>query len=101
MNPARVRRAYVRVLTDLPNVGQATAADLRLLGIEHPQQLLGRDPWEMYETLCRMTGQRHDPCVIDVFLSVVDFVEEGEAHPWWHYTTQRKLQQALREATDL
>lgn len=90
MNPAKVQRTQVRWLTDLPNVGAATAADLRLLGIETPQQLVGRDAWELYELLCRQTGVRHDPCVIDVFLSITDFMHGGEPQPWWNYTAQRK-----------
>lgn len=92
MNPAKVQRRRVRELIDLPNVGAATAADLRRLGIETPQQLIGRDAWELYESLCRKTGVRHDPCVIDVFLSITDFMQGGEAKPWWHYTAQRKAQ---------
>ncbi|MBS0227856.1 MAG: helix-hairpin-helix domain-containing protein [Proteobacteria bacterium] len=94
MNPAKVRREAVRALTDLPNIGPACAKDLRLLGIEHPEQLVGRDAWDMYEVLCRLTGVRHDPCVIDVFLSIVDFMQGSEARPWWHYTDQRKSRRA-------
>lgn len=94
MNPAKVQRRRVRVLTDLPNVGAATAADLRLLDIETPQQLLGRDAWDMYASLCRLTGVRHDPCVIDVFLSITDFMQGGEPQPWWNYTAQRKVKTA-------
>ena len=92
MNPARVRREAVRMLTDLPNVGPATAGDLRLLGIDTPPQLVGRDAWALYAELCLITQQQHDPCVIDVFLSITDFMHGGEARPWWHYTAQRKAQ---------
>ena len=95
MNPAKVQRTQVRLLTDLPNVGAAIAGDLRLLGIETPQQLVGRDAWELYESLCRKTGLRHDPCVIDVFLSITDFMQGGEPQPWWHYTDQRKARAAV------
>jgi len=90
MNPAKVRREAVRTLTDLPNIGPACAADLRLLGIDAPQDLLGRNAWDMYAELCLLTGQQHDPCVIDVFLSITDFMAGGEPKPWWHYTAQRK-----------
>ena len=100
MNPMRVARAQVRVLTDLPNVGAATAADLRVLGIETPAQLTGRDAWAMYTQLCTITGVRHDPCVIDVFLSLVDFANGEQPQPWWHYTAQRKTQQAIRGVKD-
>lgn len=90
MNPDEVQRERVRVLTDLPNVGAATAADLRLLGIDTPAQLLGRSPFEMYEALCTLTGQRHDPCVIDVFMSITRFMAGEPPRPWWDYTEERK-----------
>ncbi len=88
--PARSARRTIERLEDLPNVGPATAEDLRRLGIQRPAQLAGRDPYAMYETLCRRTGQRHDPCVIDVFVSIVRFVDGGPARPWWAYTAERK-----------
>ena len=96
MNPARVRRDAVRTLTDLPNVGPATAADLRLLGIERPGQLVGRDPVQLYDDLCWVTGVRHDPCVIDVLVSITAFLAGDEPNPWWAYTAQRKTVQRKR-----
>jgi hypothetical protein len=90
MNPDKVRRENVKRLTDLPNIGPASAADLRVLGIEEPHQLIGRCPFEMYEALCEKTGMRHDPCVIDVFLSVTRFMNGDDPRPWWEYTSERK-----------
>ncbi|QDZ89553.1 helix-hairpin-helix domain-containing protein [Shewanella decolorationis] len=89
MNPAKVVRAKVKQLTDLPNIGKASAADLRLLGIETPVQLLGQNPYQMYRTLCDKTGQRHDPCVLDVFLSITRFMAGDDPKPWWYYTEER------------
>lgn len=90
MNPARVVRSKVSALTDLPNIGPAMAKDLERLGIHLPEQLTGRDPYALYDTLCALTGQRHDPCVIDVFISVTRFMDGDAARPWWHYTAERK-----------
>ena len=90
MNPHKVDRTRVGQLTDLPNVGEATAADLRLLGFDSPEQLAGESPFEMYERLCRKTGQRHDPCVIDVFMSVTQFMDGKPPRPWWEFTETRK-----------
>src|SRR5579862_9551837 len=42
-------------LEDLPNVGPAIAADLRRLGIATPAELPGRDPYALYDDLCRIT----------------------------------------------
>ena len=83
-------REDVATLTDIPNVGLATARDLRRLGIEEPGQLRGRDPFELYDRLCNLTGRRHDPCVIDVFIAAVRFIEGAPATPWWEYTPERK-----------
>ncbi len=91
MNPQRVDRTRIRTLTDLPNVGKATAADLQLLGIGMPAQLTDADPVEMYERLSRITGRRHDPCVLDVFMSVTSFMRGEDPKPWWEFTERRKL----------
>jgi hypothetical protein len=90
LNPKKVDRNKVRVLTDLPNVGAATAGDLKLLGINEPSQLRGKSALSLHEQLCKITGVRHDPCMIDVFESIVHFVDGGEALPWWHFTPKRK-----------
>jgi len=91
------RRRIKSPLEALPNIGPAIAADLHLLGITDPQQLKGRDPWELYEELCRITRQRHDPCLLDVFIATVRFVEGAPALPWWHYTAERKSLQQRRQ----
>jgi hypothetical protein len=56
MNPAKVIRSEVKQLTDLPNIGKASAEDLRVLGIRSPEQLAGKCPIELYERLCRKTS---------------------------------------------
>jgi hypothetical protein len=77
-------------LEAIPNVGASIARDLRSIGINRPQQLVGRDPQKLYLKLCQRTGQRQDPCVLDTFISVVRFMEGAPARPWWHYTAERK-----------
>ncbi len=90
MNPEKVVREKVRRFTDLPNIGPASARDFVLLGFTQPGQLEGADPLQLYETLCRITGSRQDPCVLDVFMSVTDFLDGHPPRPWWHYTDERK-----------
>ncbi len=90
MHPAKVERSRVVRLTDLPNIGPAMARDLRRLGIEHPEQLVGRDPCVMYNELCAATGCRQDPCVLDVFVSITRFMAGEDARPWWAYSAERK-----------
>ena len=83
-------------LEDLPNVGASIAGDLRLIGVKTPADLRGRDPFALYESLNRKTGQRHDPCVIDTFISIVRFADGGPARPWWKFTAERKREMAKR-----
>lgn len=89
-------RDHVCRLEDLPNIGKAAAADLRLLDIQKPEQLMGRDAFALYRQLCERTGSRHDPCVIDVFLSAISFMETGVSRPWWDFSAQRKQMLAGR-----
>jgi hypothetical protein len=77
-------------LEQLPNIGPALAADLRLIGIEHPSDLRGKDAFILYRALCAKTGQRHDPCVLDTFMAATDFMRGAPAAPWWKYTAERK-----------
>ena len=77
-------------LEDIPNIGTSIAKDLRGIGVITPEQLKDKDGVELYLKLNAVTGVRHDPCVADVFLAAVDFMNGGAAKPWWSYTAQRK-----------
>lgn len=96
MSPSKVVRDRVRKLTDLPNIGPSIAADLVELGITRPAQLAGKDPYAMYDRFCRQTRTIHDPCLLDVFISVTRFADGEEPRPWWHYTAERKQRLAAR-----
>jgi hypothetical protein len=92
------RRDITR-LEDIPNVGPAVAADLRRLGIASPGELVGRDPYAMYDELCRVTGVRHDPCMLDTFIAAVRYMEGGPKKPWWAFTAERKRELSARAGT--
>ena len=83
------RRQYTK-LEQLPNIGPAMARDLRLIGVAHPHDLLKKDPYQLYEKLCKITGVRHDPCVLDTFIAAVRFMHGDPEQPWWAYTAERK-----------
>jgi predicted GIY-YIG superfamily endonuclease len=93
--PAKGVRQVAR-LEDIPNVGPAVAGDLRRLGITSPAGLPGRDPYALYDELCRITGHRHDPCLLDTFIAAVRYMEGAPKRPWWKYTTERKRVLAAR-----
>ena len=95
--PSSSREDIAR-LEDIPNVGPAVAADLRQLGIKSPGELSGRDPYALYDDLCRLTGQRHDPCLLDTFIAAVRFMTGEPKQPWWKFTAERKRELAARKA---
>ncbi len=88
--PKAVSASDCKTLEQLPNIGPALAADLRLIGIRHPHELRGKDAFVLYQKLCAATGQRQDPCVLDTFMAATDFMSGAAAAPWWKYTAQRK-----------
>jgi hypothetical protein len=90
MNPSKVSREKLHCFKDLPNIGPAAANDFVLLGFEHPMELKGADPLALYYALCRMSNSHQDPCVLDVLISVVDFLDGNPPQPWWHFTAYRK-----------
>jgi hypothetical protein len=89
-------RQEIARLEQIPNIGPAIAADLRQLGITSPGDLLGRDPYAIYDDLCRITGQRHDPCLLDTFIAAVRYMAGEPKKPWWKYTAERKRELAAR-----
>src|SRR5438045_9234301 len=98
-NVTKGRKQLAR-LEDIPNIGPAVAADLRQLGITAPADLPGRDPYALYDDLCRITGKRHDPCLLDTFIAAVRYMEGGPKTPWWEFTAERKRTLAAREPSE-
>ena len=85
-----MQRNHIKNFQKIPNVGPAIEKDFIVLGIKEPSELVGKDPYQMYGDLCTITHTRHDPCVIDVFISAVRYMEGGPARKWWEFTEERK-----------
>jgi hypothetical protein len=83
-----------RRLEDLISVGPAMLRDFQLLGIRTVAQLACRNPQRMYNELCRLTGQRLDPCCLDVFQAAVAQARNPhlpvEQSLWWYWSRRRR-----------
>ena len=90
---------FTRHLADVP-MGLAMEA---ILGVTWLAVLFHRsDPpdwYRMHNDLCRITGHRHDPCVLDTLLAAVRYREGAPKWPWWKYTAERKRELAARRET--
>src|SRR5262245_36237778 len=88
-------RKEERQLKDLVSVGPAMLEDFELLGIKTVAQLRRRSPERMYGNLCRLKGQRIDPCCLDVFVAAVAQAKDPdlpiEQRQWWYWSKLRKL----------
>jgi hypothetical protein len=85
-----MNRTGVRTFRDIPNVGPATEKLFFALGLETPAELAGKDPYRLYRDVCRINDERYDPCVIDVLISAVRYMEGGPPRKWWEFTAERK-----------
>ena len=77
-------------LSDLRNVGKATLADFRVLGITTLAELAAADADQLFAELQRRTRQAHDPCCRDVFAATIHQARTGEALDWWAFTPERR-----------
>jgi hypothetical protein len=86
-------------LEQLPNVGPSIAHDLRLIGIHKPADIKQQDPIMMFQQLCSTTGKKHDPCVIDVFISAIRYMNGQAPQSWWQFTEERKSLLQMKACT--
>lgn len=89
-------RTNIRKFTEIPNIGKAMERDFKLLELTMPAELIGKDPYQLYEQLMHVTGKYQDPCVLDTFISAVRYMEGAPARKWWEYTAERKRTLAAR-----
>lgn len=83
----------MKKLSDLKNVGKATLKDLSLLNIYTVEELAHQDPTLLFYELERRTKKRQDPCVWDVFASIIYEASSGEPSNWWNWTDRHKILQ--------
>jgi hypothetical protein len=83
-----------RQLGEPISIGPAMLRDFDLLRIRSVSQLARQNPQSMYERLSRITGQRQDPCVLDVFSAAVAQARNPRLPAaqcqWWYWSKKRK-----------
>lgn len=80
----------VKKFQDIPNVGPAMERDFVLLGLHKPTDLIHKKPLALYHKMCKISGERLDPCVLDTYIAVIHFMNGAPAKPWYFYTKTRK-----------
>lgn len=85
-------RKSIAKFDQIINIGPAMSRDFEQLGIRKPKNLIGKNPVQLYRKLCQINNRFYDPCVLDVFMATVDYMNGSHPKQWWDYTPQRKQQ---------
>ncbi len=76
-------------LRTIPYVGKKTKALLLKMGITCVEDLIGKNPEELYLKECAMKGYIEDKCELYVFRMMVYYAEhevhEAEKLKWWYW----------------
>jgi hypothetical protein len=79
--------------------------DFERLGVRTVAQLARRNPEQLYEELCRRTGQSQDICVLDTFRAAVAQARNprlpAEQTQWWYWSRLRKASEKRRPTRGL
>ena len=97
----KARQANERQFQDLVSVGPAIERDFEMMGIRNVAQLAKQSPKKMYDKLCKLTGQRQDPCVLDTFEAAVAQAANprlpAEKCQWWYWSKIRKARDGRKK----
>ncbi|HEX4164696.1 MAG TPA: helix-hairpin-helix domain-containing protein [Bryobacteraceae bacterium] len=85
-----------RKLRDLAGIGPSIERNLHDLGVRSVKNLASRSGDGLYRQLCKSTGVRQDPCVLDTFRCAVAQAKNPdlpvEQRNWW-WSRRRKANQ--------
>jgi len=97
----KVGEVKERKFRDLVSVGPAIERDFEMMGIRNVAHLAKQNPRKMYDQLCALTGERHDPCVLDTFEAAVAQAVNprlpAEKCQWWYYSRIRKARDGRKK----
>jgi len=76
-------------LIKMPNVGEATKQSLINVGITCVEDLVGKNPQELYEMDCKVKGVKVDRCQLYLFRMAVFYAENRNIDEsklkWWDF----------------
>ncbi len=91
-------------LKQIPGVGANMAQHLNNIGILWVEDLVGKDPEELYQKNCLKKGYQDDKCVLYVFRCAVYFAEhkerEAEKLKWWYWKDKEYPEKKEGEDTE-
>jgi hypothetical protein len=83
-------RELVKRFDQILNIGPKIAEQFKEIGLQEPMELIGKDPFILYKQLNEVRNTFIDPCVLDCYMSAIDYMEGNPPREWWFYTKDRK-----------
>ncbi len=87
----KTREQEIKQLTVIPGVGKSIALDLWNIGIQKVDDLVGKDPEQLFMLSNQQAGCIQDRCLLYVFRCAVYFAEtkederDTERLKWWNW----------------
>lgn len=76
-------------LRKIPGIGPSISMDLHAIGIFKIEDLIGKDPMDLFEQSNRIAGIVQDRCLLYVFRCAVYYAETKNPDPeklkWWNW----------------
>ena len=83
-----------RKLKDLRGIGPRMLEDFAQLGISSVRQLRSKEASVLYDRMCKLSGVRQDPCVLDTYRCAIEQARnpglDREQQDWWYWSGMRK-----------
>ncbi len=80
-------------LKSIPGIGKNIEQHLNNIGIKTINDLIGKDPEELYLKDCLFKGFQEDKCILYVFRLAVYYAEhnthESEKLKWWYWKDKK------------
>ena len=87
------KKEVIKKFMIIPGVGKSIANDFWNMGYRSPEELIGKNPRQLYDDFCEMVGMKVDMCLLYVFRGAVYFVENNEHDPellkWWNWKNRK------------
>jgi len=89
--PETDNQAAIKNLRQIPGVGKSIARDLMDIGIRSVDDLIGKDPEELFHRSNIFCGNTQDPCILYVFRCDVYYANtekdqlDDEKLKWWNW----------------
>jgi hypothetical protein len=87
--PSQEMSSVLKRLQTVPGIGKACSLDLWNIGLRSLGDLVGKNPSLLYEKLNRITGVKHDICMLYTFRCAVYYATEKKHDKkklnWWYW----------------